>query len=150
MDDPRGAWVVGAVPQHYEAHVPMSAALSLSGVEAVLTLDGATDAEVCRASVEHVLGPPLIPGDIVVMDNLRAHNGAGLRECIEACGAPLISWPPYSPDLTPIEPCWSKLKTLWRAAPARTRDALDAAIQQVLAAVTPSDARGWCRHCCDA
>ena len=64
------------------------------------------------------------------MDNLRAHKVAGIRERIEAQGARLIYLPPYSPDLSPIEPCWSKLKTLLRAAQARTREALDAAIQK--------------------
>jgi transposase len=144
---PRGERVVGAVPQHYGANVTMIAALSLRGVEAVMTIDGATDAEVFRAYVEHVLCPTLVPGDIVVMDNWRAHKVAGIREHIEAHGAQLIYLPPYSPDLSPIEPCWSKLKTLLRAVQARTREALDAAIEQVLAAVTPSDARGWFRHC---
>jgi transposase len=144
---PRGARVVGAVPQNYGAHVTMMAALSLQGVEAVMTIDGATDAEVFRAYGEHVLCPTLVPGDIVVMDNLRAHKVAGIREHIEAHGAQLIYLPPNSPDLSPIEPCWSKLKTLLRAAQARTREALDAAIAHVLAAVTPSDARGWFRHC---
>ena len=144
---PRGERVVGAVPQHDGAHVTMLAALSRQGLEAVMTIDGATDAEVCRADVEHVLGPTLVPGDIVIMDNLRAHKVAGIRERIEAGGAQLIYLPPYSPDLSPIEPCWSKLKTLLRTAQARTRDALDAAIQQVLAAVTPSDVHGWFRHC---
>jgi transposase len=125
----------------------MIAALSLQGVDAMMTIDGATDAEVFRASVAPVLGPTLVPGDIVMMDNLRVHTVAGIHERIEACGAQLLYVPPYSPDLSPIEPCWSKLKTLLRSAQARTRDALDAAIKQVLAAVTPSDARGWFRHC---
>jgi transposase len=125
----------------------MIATLSLRGVEAVMTIDGATDAEVFRAYVQHVLCPTLVPGDIVVMDNLRAHKVSGVREHIEACSAQLIYLPPYSPDLSPIEPCWSKLKTLLRAAQARTREALDAAIERVLAAVTPSDARGWFHHC---
>jgi transposase len=144
---PRGERVVGAVPQNYGANVTMLAALSWQGVEAVMPIDGATDAEVFRAYVEHVLCPTLVPGDIVVMDNLRAHKVAGIREHIEAHGAQLIYLPPYSPDLSPIEPCWSKLKTLLRAAQARTREALDAAIEHVLAAVTPSDARGWFQHC---
>jgi transposase len=139
--------VVGAVPQNYGANVTMIAALSWRGVEAVMTIDGATDAEVFRAYVQHVLCPTLVPGDIVVMDNLRAHKVSGVREHIEACRAQLVYLPPYSPDLSPIEPCWSKLKTLLRAAQARTRDALDAAIERVLAAVTPSDARSWFQHC---
>jgi transposase len=144
---PRGERVVGAVPQNYGANVTMLAALSLQGVGAVMTVDGATDAAVFHAYVEHVLCPTLVPGDVVIMDNLRAHKVAGIRERIEACGARLIYLPPYSPDLSPIEPCWSKLKALLRPAQARTREALDAAIQQVLAAVTASDARGWFRHC---
>jgi transposase len=107
---PRGQRVVGAVPQNYGANVTMLAALSLRGIEAVMTIDGATDAEVFRADVEHVLCPTLVPGDIVIMDNLRAHKVAGIREQIEAHGAQLIDLPPYSPDLSPIEPCWSRLK----------------------------------------
>jgi transposase len=144
---PRGARVVGAVPQNYGANVTVLAALSLRGVEAVMTIDGATDAEVFRAYVEYVLSPTSVSGDIVVMDNLRAHKVAGIREGIEAHGAQLIYLPPYSPELSPIEPCWSKLKTFLRAAQARTRQALDAVMELALAAVTPSDARGWFRHC---
>jgi transposase len=143
----RGERVVGAVPQNYGQNVTMIAALALHGPEAVMTIDGATDAAVFRAYVEQVLCPTLTAGDIVVMDNLRAHKVAGIREHIEARGARLIYLPPYSPDFSPIEPCWSKLKTLLRAAQARTREALEAAIRDALVAVTPSDARGWFRHC---
>jgi transposase len=142
-----GERVVGAVPQNYGANLTMMGALSLQGGEAVMTIDGATDAEVFRAYVEHVLCPTLVPGDIVILDNLGAPKVAGIRERIEACGAQLLYLPPYSPDLSPIEPCWAKLKTLLRAAQARTRGAIDAAIEHVLAAVTQSDARGWFRHC---
>jgi DDE superfamily endonuclease len=109
---PRGERAVGAMPQNYGANVTMIAALSLRGVETVMTIDGATDAELFRASVEHALGPTSVPGDIVVMDNLRAHKVAGIQERIEAHGARLIYLPPYSPNLSPIEPCWSKLNTL--------------------------------------
>jgi transposase len=84
---PRGVRVVGSVPQNYGANVTLLAALSLQGVEAVMTIDGATDAEVFGAYVEQVLGPTLVPGDVVIMDNLRAHKVAGIRERIEACGA---------------------------------------------------------------
>jgi transposase len=144
---PRGERVVGAVPHNYGPNVTMIAALSLPGVEAVMTIDGATDADVFRAYVEQVLCPTLTAGDIVVMDNLRVHKVAGIRDRIEERGARLVFLPPYSPDLSPIEPCWSKLKTLLRAAQARTREALDAALQKALAAVRPSDAHSWFRHC---
>jgi hypothetical protein len=60
--------------------------------------------------VAHVWCPTWVPGDIVILDNRRAHNGASIRERMGACGAQLIYWPPYSPDLSPMEPCWSKLR----------------------------------------
>jgi len=144
---PKGERVIGAVPQNYGANVTMLAALGSQGIEAVMTLDGATDAEVFRVYVAQVLHPTLRPGDIVIMDNLRAHKAAGIREAIEQTGARLQYLPPYSPDLSPIEPCWSKLKTALRTAKARTRQALEHAIAQALATITASDARSWFHHC---
>ena len=144
---PRGERVVGTVPQNFGANVTMLAALGSHGVEAVMTIDGATDAEVFRVYVAQVLRPTLRPGDLVIMDNLRAHKGAGVREAIEQAGAQVLYLPPYSPDLSPIEPCWSKLKTALRAAKARTREALEDAIAQALATITVSDAHSWFHHC---
>jgi transposase len=144
---PRGERVVGTVPQNYGTNVTMLAALGSHGVEAVMTIDGATDAEVFRVYVEQVLRPTLHPGDIVIMDNLRAHKAAGIREAIEQTGARLQYLPPYSPDWSPIEPCWSKLKTALRTAKARTREALEHAIAQALATITVSDAHSWFHHC---
>jgi transposase len=144
---PKGERVIGAVPQNDGAKVTMLAALGSQGVEAVMTIDGATDAEVFRVSVEQVLRPTRHPGDLVIMDNLRAHKAAGIREAIEQTGARLQSWPPYSPDLSPIERCWSKLKSALRTAKARTREALEHAIAQALATLTVSDAHSWFHHC---
>jgi len=80
---PRGHRVVDTVPQHYGPNVTMIGALALQGLDAVMTIEGATDGEVFRAYVEQVLGPSLQPGDVVIMDNLRAHKVAGIREAIE-------------------------------------------------------------------
>jgi transposase len=66
---------------------------------------------------------------------------------VEARGARLRFLPPYSADLNPIERCWSEIKTALRAARARTREALEAAIKQAITAVTESDARAWFKHC---
>jgi transposase len=144
---PRGERVVGTVPQPYGANVTMLAALGSHGVEAVMTIDGATDAEVCRVYVEPVPRPTRHSGAIVIMDNLRAHKAAGIREAIAQTGARLQYLPPYSPALSPIEPCWSKLKTALRTAKARTREALEHAIAQALATITASDAHSWFHPC---
>ncbi len=144
---PRGQRVTGSVPQNYGQNITLLAALSATGVEAVMTVEGATDGDVFRTYVREVLAPTLSKGDIVVLDNLGAHKVEGVREAIEARGARLIYLPPYSPDLNPIERCWSKIKTALRAAKARTREALEAAIRQALLTVTEPDARAWFKHC---
>ncbi len=143
----RGKRVADAVPQNYGPNVTLIGALSLRGLEAVMTVEGATDGDVFRAYVEQVLGPTLVPGDIVFMDNLRAHKVAGIREAIESRGARVQYLPPYSPDLSPIEPCWSKVKIALRKAKARTREALDSAVAHVLTTITAADAQHWFAHC---
>ena len=81
------------------------------------------------------------------MDNLKAHKVPGIRAAIEAAHASLRYLPAYSPDLSPIELCWSKMKTHLRARAARTREALELAWTDALASVTASDARHWFAHC---
>jgi transposase len=70
-----------------------------------------------------------------------------IREVIEGRGARLLSWLPSSPDLAPIEPAWSKIKTFLRTAKARTREALELAIEQALATITAMDVHGWFTSC---
>lgn len=142
-----GQRAVGSVPQNYGENLTLIGALSLSGLQAPMTVDGATDGEVFRAYVEQVLCPTLESDDVVVMDNLRAHKVSGVREAIEAKGAQVIYLPPYSPDLNPIEKCWSKLKTALRALGARTREALEEAIGQVIKTISATDALAWFVHC---
>jgi transposase len=143
----RGQRVSDAVPKNHGSNVTLLGSLSCQGLDAVMTIDGPTDTAVFRAYVTEVLVPTLVPGDVVVMDNLGAHKVKGIRDAIEATGATLLYLPPYSPDWSPIEPCWSKLKTFLRAAKARTRDALDAALKQAIEMITAADARNWFAHC---
>lgn len=138
---------INSAPQNYGENVTMHGALSAAGLEALMTVNGATDGEVFAAFVREVLAPTLSAGDIVVLDNLGAHRSAAARQAVEAGGARLVFLPPYSPDLNPIERCWSKIKTALRAAKARTRAALEAAIKQAISTVTESDARAWFKHC---
>lgn len=144
---PRGERVTGSVPQNYGENVTLLASLSTSGLGALMTVGGATDGEVFSVYVEQVLCPTLRRGDIVVMDNLGAHKVSGVREAIERRGAQLLYLPPYSPDLSPIEQCWSKLKAVLRGIGARTREALEAAIKQAMSTITESDAVAWFAHC---
>jgi transposase len=144
---PAGVRVVGSAPQNYGPNVTMLGALGIQGLQAVMTVDGATDADVFRTYVKRVLGPTLTPGDLVVMDHLQAHKAVGVQQAIARRGARLLYLPPYSPDLSPIEPCWSKVKTALRTAKARTRAVLDATIAEAMVTVSPTDARNWFNHC---
>lgn len=143
---PRGQRAVGHVPRNRGTVTTMIGALTIGGLEALMTIEGATDAAVFLAFVEKVLGPRLGPGDMVVMDNVGAHRDARIRHAVEAHGAKLVFLPPYSPDLNPIEECWSKVKHLLRSAAARSREALDQALARIVKLVTPMDAAGWIAH----
>lgn len=142
-----GQRVHDAVPKNFGRNVTILGALSCYGLDAVMTVDGATDTEVFRAYVSQVLAPTLRPDDVVVMDNLSAHKVAGIEAAITAAGAKLIYLPPYSPDWSPIEPCWSAIKTRLRGIKARTRDVLDRALPKIINTISNRDARGWFAHC---
>jgi transposase len=128
----RGKRVHDAVPKNFGRNVSILGSLSCYGMEAVMTVDGAVDAEVFRAYVRHVLVPTLRPGDIVVMDNLSVHKVQGIDAMVTAAGAQLIYLPPYSPDWSPIEPCWAKIKARLRGMKARSREALDQALTHII------------------
>jgi transposase len=119
--------------------------ISTRGMIATMTIEEATDKDIFLAYLDEVLCPALRPGDVVVMDNLSSHKVDGVRERIEAKEATVLYLPPYSPDLNPIEKAWSKLKQLLRSAKARTREALDQAIAELLPCLTPEDAKAWFR-----
>ena len=120
-------------------------AISTRGMIATMTVEAATDREIFLAYLDEVLCPKLRSGDVVVMDNLSSHKVKGVRERIEAAGAQLLYLPPYSPDLNPIEKAWAKLKQLLRAVKARSKEALDQAISELLPLLTADDAQAWFR-----
>lgn len=142
-----GRRVDQAVPLHNGPNVTVVAALTPGGVEAVMELDGAVDTASFVAYVEQVLGPTLVPGDVVVLDNLRVHKAPAVAGALAAFGARLLFLPPYSPDFTPVELAFSKLKTCLRTAQARTREALTEALQTAIEWITPADAENWFDHC---
>jgi transposase len=142
-----GARINEGVPQNRGENVTVLAALGLDGVSAPMTVNGAVDGEVFLVYVREVLCPTLSEGDIVVMDNLKAHQVAGVEEAITSKGARVEYLPPYSPDMNPIEKCWSKIKTYLRKAKARTREALEVALKEALLEITKADAQAWFVHC---
>jgi transposase len=139
---PAGERVHGAVPGFWES-MTLICGLRLSGVTAPLVFPGATDTATFQNYVEQVLVPQLKPGDVVIWDNLQPHKAESVVRAVEAADARVIPLPSSSPDLTPIEEMFSKVKATLRSAAARTTDAITTAIGPALHDVSPQDILGW-------
>lgn len=144
---PRGERAFGKAPRNRGKNTTLLASMTASGMGPCAAVEGATTSAVFEAYVEQVLAPALLPGQVVVLDNLGAHKGERVCELVESRGCELLFLPAYSPDLSPIEEAFSKLKALLRRAKARTKQALIEAIGRALDAITSEDARGWFAHC---
>jgi transposase len=139
--------VGGAVPLRRGKSLTLIGALGVGGLRAVQVLDGALNQRSFACYVAHVLAPQLRRGDVLVLDNLPVHKLGGLREALAQQGVEVLFLPPYSPDFTPVEQAWSKLKTALRKAQARTGETLEAALQSALDWITSQDAKAWFNHC---
>jgi transposase len=145
---PKGERVVDSAPRNYGEQTSIVGALSYGrGLLAVMTLTGAVDTLAFDAYLERVLGPRLRRGDVVVLDNLNVHKASQVEKVAKGRGAQVLWLPPYSPDFSPIEQCWSKIKICLRAAKARTREELEEALAEAIELITRADIRGWFRHC---
>jgi transposase len=142
-----GNRAIGNVPKNYGASVSLIGAIDRSGLIASFAVRGATDTAAMQVFLTEILLPVLKPGDCVVWDNLSVHKTRVVQALFEKAEVELLFLPPYSPDLNPIEMCWSKLKTFLRAKAARTYEKLSEAISAAIKEITASDAQNWIRHC---
>ena len=144
---PKGERAYGRVPRNRGKNTTLIASMTHEGMGPCMAVVGSTRKAVFEAYVERVLAPSLRPGQVVVMDNLGAHRSGRVRDLVEGRGCELLFLPAYSPDFSPIEEAFSKIKALLRKAKARDRGALVEAIGRALWAVTPGDAVGFFGHC---
>lgn len=143
----QGQRAYGAQPKRGK-NVSIVAGLSLAGVVASAVIFGAFDGLSFEAFVATRLVPNLWPGACVVMDNCSIHKGEEIRHLIEAVGARLVYLPPYSPDFSPIENFWSKVKSVLKTLGARTYQALADTIETAFEQVSETDIKHWFAHCC--
>ena len=116
----RGQRLRCGVPHgHYKA-ITFVFGLRLRGVVAPKAYDHAMNAETFEAWLEHHLLPTLEEGDIVVLDNLKAHKSSTVAEILARKNCTVRYLPPYSPDFNPIEMAISKLKAALRKLAERT------------------------------
>jgi transposase len=140
---PRGQRAYDQVLRNYGRNVSLIAALRLDGMVAPFVVDGSVNTPAFEVYIEVFLAPILRPGDIVLMDNLSCHKTETVRCLIEACGASLLFLPSYSPDFSPIEQAFSKLKQALRRRKALTFDTLLDAIVDAFQSISPTDAIGY-------
>lgn len=144
---PVGERLVEKVPHGHWKTTTLIAALGLGGVRCSTLVDGPVDADLFEAFIQDVLVPELRPGDVVVMDNLSSHKRVRTRELIASAGARLAYLPPYSPDFSPIEMIFAKIKQALRSLKCRTAETLWGLMQSVLDKVTAADAANCFEHC---
>jgi len=144
----KGGQRVGqAVPLRRGPSFTLISTLSAQGLGAMQLFEGALNYERFAVYVSRFLAPTLRAGDVLVLDNLAVHKISGLREWLAERGVQVLFLPPYSPDFSPIEQAWSKLKTALRTAQAQSRAALEEAVRAAVDWITSPDAQHWFDHC---
>jgi transposase len=143
---PHDQRATGSAPRNHGKNTTLVASLAPDGLHTPWLIEGAMDTATFEWYISEALGPLLRPGQVVVLDNLSAHKAQSIRQAIEARGCELLFLPPYSPDFTPIEQAFSKIKAILRGLGARTREALQEAVRLAIDAITPADAIAWFAH----
>lgn len=144
-----GKRAYGERPQRKGKNVSVIGAISLSGLLVQWSALGAIDGLTFEAFIAQKLVPKLWPGAVLIMDNCSIHkNNPELEALVAAAGARIIYLPPYSPDFSPIENCWSKIKNILRRIGARTYPDLLKALEDAFTEVTENDFLSWFTHCC--
>lgn len=144
----KGKRARGKKPQKRGKNISLIAALSVQEVVASVNIYGAVDGVTFEGFVLQELIPKLWKNAAVVMDNARIHQGEMVREFIEQAGAKLIYLSSYSPEFSPIENFWSKVKSILRKTAARTYKDLINGIANAMLQVTQENIRNWFAHCC--
>lgn len=93
------------------------------------------------------LVPKLSKKHVVFLDNASIHKSDNIREAIEATGAKLVFLPPYSPDLSPIENMWSKIKSIIKKLMPRSPGEFHDALVNSIYELSDDDFEEWYEHC---
>jgi transposase len=144
----KGQRARGKRPQKRGKNVSLIGAIGLDGLVTQISLMGATDGLTFEAFISQKLVPKLWPGACVLMDNCSIHKRKEIEELITKAGARLIYLPPYSPDFSPIENCWSKIKNVLRSIEARNYPDLIKAVETAFNFVSLKNIKSWFTHCC--
>jgi len=135
------------LPTKHGPKLSIIGAISVDKVVASMYGEWSADGEIFATFIEKCLVPTLSVGKIVLLDNIPFHKNKRIKEAIEATGAKIRFLPPYSPDFSPIENMWSKIKSILRKYAPRTLGDFKKAIKKAFLSISSTDLLGWFRHC---
>jgi transposase len=144
----KGSRTLGPRPNRRGRNVSVLGAISVKQVLASVNLLGSIDGITFEAFFIRKVVPFLWKGACVIMDNHGIHQGEEIQKALKKAGAQLIFLPPYSPDFSPIENFWSKVKSILRTLGARTYKGLSETIKLAYEQVEEQDFWNWFTHCC--
>jgi transposase len=144
---PHGERAAASIPRNTPPNTTTISSLTTAGLGPSMMIEGGVTSAVFEAYIEHVVGPTSRPGPIVLLDNLSAHKSPRLHALLATRGCRLWYLPAYSPDFSPIELAFAKIKAELRRAGARTREALEDAVALALTHISPEEACAFFTHC---
>ncbi len=122
-------------------------AICLSGIVAMMYIASSVNGSVFKTYIEKLLIPKLRRGQFVIFDNVSFHKSKELIDLIESVGAKVVFLPPYSPDLSPIEKMWSKIKEILKRIRPRSKAEFHESLLEAITAVNDEDFEEWYDAC---
>lgn len=143
----RGEELVDRIPMNWGKNLTLLGAIRLSGWVVLTSMFATANKDRFVRWLKAKLLPKLRSGDVLVMDNLRAHHDPRVRLACAARGIRVIYLPPYSPDYNPIESGWALQKQYVRRIAPRQPGLLRRVARRARHRVTPRHCRSWFAHC---
>jgi transposase len=122
-------------------------ALNFQGLAAELGFEGTLNTLIFNYFIEKHLAPKLQAGNVVILDNVSAHNPDDLREILTPLGVSVMFLPPYSPELNPIEKIWYQIKIYLKKHTAEDQEQLYQRIFEAIQQITPLSAYNCLQDC---
>lgn len=141
----KGKRCFGKAPCNWSTTTMLSS-IRLDGKSQGIIFNGGVTKEIFKEYIEDVLLPTLKPGDIIVMNNLRAHNANFNQRKFKRKKVEILRLPPYSPDLNPIEMMWSVIKTKLRKRSPQDDLEMWREVSCAHLDVTSDMAQNWFKH----
>jgi transposase len=122
-------------------------AIAINGIVAMMYITSAVNTLIFKTFISQFLAPKLNRGQFVIFDNVNFHKSQEIIDIIEKTGAKVVFLPPYSPDLSPIEKMWSKIKEILKRKKPRSKSEFHEALLVAITSVNDEDFEEWYDAC---